>query len=218
MGSRSVLCDAMIPASKAKCSSHRFTKGAKRWSFLDFKYIQISERIQIGQMSVTRNGRKLHQFQVWDRKTKRIHANVLSRATSSAAKRFLLELIEKTPFKIKSIQVDGGSEFMGQLEQARAERNIELPIFPPARPKYNGSVGRTNRTFREEFYYYYDFTADIIDEIRRKLEKAVEKYNTFRQHKNFGGLTPIQYIQNIKAESHSVRTHIKLLTLEEFLL
>ena len=31
---------------------------------------------------------------------------------------------------------------------------------------------------KEEFYYYYDFTADAIDEIRRKLEKAVEKYNT----------------------------------------
>ena len=58
--------------------------------------------------------------------------------------------------------------------------------------------------FREEFYYYYDFTADTIDEIRRELEKAVDKYNTFMPHKNLGGLTPMQYIQNIKVESHSV--------------
>ena len=204
MGSRSVLCDAMIPASKAKCSSHRLTKGTKRWSFLDFKYIQISERIQIGQMSVTRNGRKIHQFQAWDRKTKRIHANVFLRATSTAAKRFLPELIEKTPFKITSIQVDGGSEFMGQFEQACAERNIELLVFPPVRLKYNGGIEHTNRTFREKFYYHYDFTAGAIDEIRRELQKAVEKYNTFRPHKNLGGLTPMQYIQNIKAESHFV--------------
>ena len=30
-------------ASKARRSRHRFTKKAKRWSFLDFKYIQTSE-------------------------------------------------------------------------------------------------------------------------------------------------------------------------------
>jgi len=61
----------------------------------------------------------------------------------------LLEYVQKVPFKIKSIQVDGGSEFMAEFEDACQELNIPLIVLPPASPKYNGGVERANRTFRE---------------------------------------------------------------------
>ncbi|MEE9273671.1 MAG: hypothetical protein V3U57_10475, partial [Robiginitomaculum sp.] len=54
---------------------------------------------------------------------------------------------DKTPFTIKSIQVDGGSEFMAEFEQACEDVNIPLIVLPPSRPTYNGGVERGNRTF-----------------------------------------------------------------------
>ncbi len=56
------------------------------------------------------------------------------------------------PFKIKAIQVDGGSEFMAQFEEACQQRRIRLFVLPPRSPKLNGSVERAQRTHTEEFY------------------------------------------------------------------
>ena len=64
-----------------------------------------------------------------------------------------MELIEETPFKMLSIQVDGGLEFMAEFEAACKELSIPLHVLPPSRPTYNGGVERGNPTFKEEFYY-----------------------------------------------------------------
>ncbi|MEE9272865.1 MAG: integrase core domain-containing protein, partial [Robiginitomaculum sp.] len=102
---------------------------------------------------------------------------------------------DKTPFTIKSIQVDGGSEFMAEFEQACEDVNIPLIVLPPSRPTYNGGVERGNRTFKEEFYYKRDLLADSIGAMRFEQKKAVQKYNTYRPHHALAGLTPMEYIK-----------------------
>lgn len=57
-----------------------------------------------------------------------------SRATAASAKRSLDRLIEQAPFKVRAIQVDGGSEFMADFEQACQDRNIELCVLTPGSP------------------------------------------------------------------------------------
>lgn len=70
--------------------------------------------------------------------------------SSKNAKDFLLNhLIPTLPFNIKSIQVDGGSEFRKYFEEACKELNIPLYVLPPYSPKYNGRIERSNRTIRE---------------------------------------------------------------------
>ena len=61
-----------------------------------------------------------------------------SRATANTASMFLDSLIRRTPFPIKAIQVDGGSEFEASFEQACRERGIKLFVLPPRSPKLNG--------------------------------------------------------------------------------
>jgi putative transposase len=112
-----------------------------------------------------------------------------------------MELIEEASFKVLSIQVDGGSEFMAEFETACQELSLPLIVLPPSRPTYNGGVERGNRTFKEEFYYRYDLLADSIGAIRYELKKALKKYNTYRLHKSLGGLTPMAYIQNTCSEA-----------------
>ena len=55
-----------------------------------------------------------------------------------------------------SIQVDGGSEFMAEFEDACKELGIDLRVLPPRRPQRNGHVERANRTARIEFWNFLD--------------------------------------------------------------
>lgn len=172
-----------------------FKKHAQPWEFKDYKTMEIGERVQIDHMTVTKNSITAKHFQAWDRKSKYMAAAVYSNATAKSAKRFLLELVSSTPFPILSIQVDGGSEFMAEFEEACHELGIPLIVLPPKKPEYNGGVERGNRTFREEFYNKSDLLADSVRGIQAELSKAVTKYNTYRPHRNLKGLTPMEYIQ-----------------------
>lgn len=173
-----------------------FKGHAKPWTFKDYKTMVMGERVQIDHMTVTKNGICFKHFQAWDRRSKYIDTQVYSDAKSSSAKRFLLDFVKNAPYKILSIQVDGGSEFMDQFEDACAELEIPLIVLPPKKPTYNGGVERGNRTFREEFYNHPSLLADSLGAMRFELKKATEKYNTYRPHRGLKGCTPMQYIND----------------------
>jgi len=190
------------PSAVRTRRKRNFTNGhAKAWHYKEYSQMRLGERLQIDHMTVTKNGVGIKHFQAWERQSKFVHAQVYSHAKSRSARRFLEELLEKAPFKILSIQVDGGSEFMGEFEQACAELNLELIVLPPARPTYNGGVERTNRTFREEFYNTSSLMADSIGAFRNELRDAVKKYNEYRPHFSLEGLTPMEYIHNLNLEA-----------------
>ena len=109
---------------------------------------QPGEMVQIDHISVSKNNTYLKDFQAWDPISKYVDAQVFSNATSHSAKKFLHQLITNTPFKISSIQIDSGSEFMAEFEQACADLDIALFVLPPKKPQYNGGVERSDRTFR----------------------------------------------------------------------
>ncbi len=177
-----------------------FQKHAQPWKYGMFS-LKVGQMIQIDHMSVSVNQITVKHFQAWDPKSKYIQAQVYSCATSRTAKQFLLELIQNAPFKISSIQVDGGSEFMLHFEEACAELDIELYVLPPKRPQYNGGVERGNRIFREEFYARRDMLADSARAINFELQKAVHKYNSYRPHATLNMLTPFAYIQSSYLEA-----------------
>lgn len=171
-----------------------FNKHAKRWEY-GMKAKLPGRLIQIDHMTVTKNDKCIKEFRAWDPIAKYIVSDVTSNATSSAASKFLSKVIKEMPFPIKSIQVDGGSEFMGDFEDKCKELSIDLFVLPPSRPQYNGGVERANRTFREEFWSRDDIDADTIGEFRIALQKAVFKYNNYRPHHSLDGLTPMEYVR-----------------------
>ena len=190
-----------MSAPRARKKRNFCNRHAKSWTYKDYKKMSLGERVQIDHMSVTKNNVGIKHFQAWDRRSKFIHAQAYSHAKSTSAKRFLDELLAKSPFTINSIQVDGGSEFMADFEQACADYQIELIVLPPSKPTYNGGVERGNRIFREEFYESNQLQADSLGAIKNELTKALQKYNHYRPHSALKGLTPMEYINNHNLEA-----------------
>ena len=185
------------PSASRQKRKRRFNKGhAQPWVY-GMRANKLGELLQIDHMSVCKNQLPAKHFQAWSPIGKFIYANVYSNAKSSTAKKFLKELVNSVPFKIISIQVDGGSEFMKDFEEACKELGIPLYVLPPRRPQWNGGVERGNRIFREEFYARKDILSDSIGALRCDLKKALHKYNTYRPHNSLKGLTPLEYINRI---------------------
>jgi transposase InsO family protein len=118
---------------------------------------------------------------------------VYGRATATTAASFLEDLLERMPFEVKAIQVDGGSEFKAEFEAACAAKGLHLFVLPPRSPKLNGRVERAQRTHKEEFYQVIE-PPDGLHQLRPQLLLQEQRYNTYRPHQALGYLTPKEWL------------------------
>lgn len=118
------------------------------------------------------------------------------RATAVLAAQFLDTLERRAPFPIRALQVDGGSEFYADFEEACRQRGIRLFVLPPKSPKLNGAVERAQRTHTEEFYEVTE-CAWTVEALNRELRQWEHTYNTIRPHQALGYLTPLQFLQRL---------------------
>ena len=109
------------------------------------------------------------------------------------ARRFLDEVVEALPATLRSIQVDGGSEFMAEFEDACRKLGVELHVLPPRRPQWNGCVERANRTARIEFWNFLDCEL-TVQAVSAKLLLYEFFYNYERPHSSLDYLTPNEYL------------------------
>ena len=119
------------------------------------------------------------------------------RQTATAATDFLRYLHKKFLFLIKATQIDGGSEFKDQFEEASQKLKIFLFLLPPRSPRLNGHVERANRTHREEFYVIHDVSLSL-EEHNRQLEEWQYAYNYIRPYQALDYLTPNEYYRRWK--------------------
>ena len=129
-------------------------------------------------MTVTRNSVRMKHFAGIERFSEHVYANVYCKANSTNAAKFLRELIENAPYKIRSIQVGGGSEFMKgyypkDFEEVCRELAIPLFVLPHAKPTYNS---------KEKFYE--ELSEDTIVGAhcvgaRREFMRFLQKYNAY---------------------------------------
>jgi len=103
-------------------------------------------------------------------------------------------MLERMPFPIRAIQVDGGSEFEDAFEDECHRKGIELFVLPPRSPKLNGHVERAHRTHTEEFYEVTDSSFNL-GELRAELLEWERTYNTVRPHQSLNYLTPLEFLQ-----------------------
>ena len=133
-----------------------------------------------------------YQFSARDIVSKRDGLRVYSRQTSFCAALFLDYLERKFPFKIKALQIDGGSEWRKDFEKACQGKGILLFVLPPRSPKLNGCVERSNGTHRREFYEVEEIELSLAEH-QKQLERWEDTYNYIRPHQALDWLTPDEY-------------------------
>ena len=152
------------------------------------------EGVQIDHMSISRDGATLKEFRAACPVGKYMVSRVYSCATAATARRFLHAVREDLPYPLRSVQVDGGSEFRAEFEDTCQRLEIPLAVLPPRSPKLNGVVERANDSARTEFWNLYQghFT---VREAQPLLAEYQHFYNHVRPHCSLDLRTPMQYLQ-----------------------
>ena len=184
-------------SGRVKPKKRRDFKGhARRWRY-GMKAQNPGELVQVDHMTAHFPGLTVKEFKAVCPVSRIAVMRAYSCATANNGQRFLRELRRELPFGVTSIQVDGGSEFMAEFEQACCDQNTDLFVLPPRKPKYNGCVERANGTSRAEFYnlYYGELTVKAINQA---LAEFQHDYNHYRPHDGIDLETPMAYYQRLK--------------------
>ena len=143
-------------------------------------------------------GKAVKHFTAYDPVARWTVAGVAGRATASLAAGFLDKVIANMPFTVCGIQVDGGSEFMADFEQACRDKGLDLFVLPPKRPQLNGAVERCNGAWRYEFYAVHDLPHQI-DRLQPFVDAFAHRYNHYRPHDALDGKTPAEYLSTFSS-------------------
>lgn len=118
--------------------------------------------------------------------------------------RFLEEVLEVAPFRVRAVKTDNGSCFTNRytgydkstdplnprlhdFDLFCQEKNIIHYLIDPGKPAQNGKVERSHRTDQEHFYDLNSFRSR--NDLEMKLRKWNEEYNNL-EHIALAGKTP----------------------------
>lgn len=141
-------------------------------------------------------GKKIKRFQYTaiDDATRIRALKVYERHTQNNAIDFANYVVEKFPFRIKTIRTDNGHEFRWQFNwHLEKELGIDHVYIKPASPNLNGKVERSHRTDEKEFYQLLSYTGDI--DLEEKLKQWENYYNYHRPHFALKGKTPYELLR-----------------------
>src|ERR1700736_2446167 len=180
------------------------------WAIRKPKYWRVAQPgdlVEIDTKEIRmRRGVLLKHFSARDVISRWDVVEVHHRATSLAAARFLEPLLKRLPFPVKALQVDGGSEFAAEFEEACLQKELPLFVLPPKSPKLNAHVERSNRTHNEEFYEV-QAESDQVPVLNRQLLLWEKTYNCVRPHQSLAYLTPLEFITQWKRNQRKAKCH-----------
>ena len=158
-------------------------------------YIQMTfpgERIQIDVKTVPSKcivGQfELYQYTAIDEFSRYRFLKIYGEKSTYTSYKFLLEVLDKFPFKIYTVRTDNGTEFTKRLlskdpnditmfELALRKNNIRHDLIKPYTPKHNGKVERSHRKDNERFYATHRFYS--IEDANMQLQLYLREYNNF---------------------------------------
>ena len=186
--------------AKAK-RRRRFDGHARRWR-PGMKAKAPGELVQVDHMTLNFPGTRIKEFRALRPFTKMMVARPYARATARNAKRFLAEMLGDLPFPVRSVQVDGGSEFRRDFEEACREADVPLFVLPPKSPRRNGCVEKANDSSRTEFRGLCA-GGPTLDEVRPQLAEHQHFHNHVRPHQSLNMQTPMEYLQSLPKEGQT---------------
>ena len=163
----------------------------------DFTAARPGDIVQVDTLDVRPlPGLVLKQFSARDVVSRWDVLELRTTASARSAVAFLDTVVARTPFGVRAISVDNGSEFMAEFETACRDKQISLFVLPPRSPKLNGCVERSQRTHTQEFWELCTADTDLVS-LRSELLAWEHTYNHIRPHQALGYLTPAEYLASL---------------------
>ena len=142
------------------------------------------------------DGRRLRCLNIVDDCTRECVAIEVDTSITGTRVKAVLERLADTRGLPKSITVDHGPEFEGQVLDAWAyERGVQLSFIRPGKPNENAYIESFNGKFRDECLNEHWFVT--MAQARRVIEAWRIEYNTERMHSSLGNLTPEEYARGL---------------------
>ena len=128
--------------------------------------------------------------------------------SSVSAKDFVEKLIKVTPYDIKGVQTDNGSEFLNHFDQAIAKQGIVHFFTYPRCPRQNGTIERFNRTLQEEFVDGHSYLLEDKNTkpFNDKLIDYLLFYDTQRPHNTLNNTEPMKVVTDYLKKSNRYGT------------
>jgi putative transposase len=146
------------------------------------------------------DGRRLRCLNIVDDCTRECVAIEVDTSITGARVKAVLHRLAETRGLPKSITVDNGPEFAGQLLDSWAyEANVQLSFIRPGKPNENAYIESFNGKFRDECLNEHWFVT--MAQARRVIEAWRIEYNTERMHSALGNLTPEEYARRLPSRT-----------------
>lgn len=134
------------------------------------------------------DGKKYYQYTAVDECSRWTFREMYEEHSTYSSKDFLEKLIKKSPFPIREVQTDNGTEFTNRLivvkskhltlfEEALVEMGIIYHRIQIATPRHNGKVERQHRIDEERFYK--EMRMYSLEDGRKQLRVYQKKSNTY---------------------------------------
>ena len=138
------------------------------------------------------DGRRLRCLTIVDDCTRECVAIEVDTSITGTRVKAVLERLADVRGLPRSITVDHGPEFEGQVLDAWAyERGVQLSFIRPGKPNENPYIESFNGKFRDECLNEHWFIT--MAQARRTIEAWRIEYNTERPHSSLGDLTPEEF-------------------------
>lgn len=177
---------------------------------LKYKYIKVPlgkgdlVEIDVKFVPKTVQNKRYYQFTAIDCASRWRYLKIYSDYSNFSSIKFLEELINAAPFKIRAVKTDNGSNFTnrytGYLKSSDPfnprlhcfdilcqEHNIVHYLIDPGKPAQNGTVERSHRTDQETFYDRNEFKT--LKDLKKKMQAWNDEYNN-DEHCSLNGKTP----------------------------
>jgi transposase InsO family protein len=141
-------------------------------------------------------GDKAYQFTAIDCVTKLRILRLYTVKTAATGRTFLREAVRFLPFRIKRVQSDNGSEFLGNFRKECSLQKIRHYFSYPNSPEQNAFVESSHSTDEREFYSRVELPADT-EKLRALLQNWQDRYNHERPHQSLNQRTPWDYYKTI---------------------
>jgi putative transposase len=149
--------------------------------------------VQLDSIFVFVEGLQRYLITAIDLKTGFAFAYGYSTLSSESAADFLERLREVTPFRIRRIQTDNGSEFEKHFRQAVHQQQLLHFHTYPRHPQSNAHIERFNRTLQEQYVSWHLEDLENLSDWNRNLMDYLLWYNTEKPHKAKNKLPPMKY-------------------------